>query len=186
MLQVLLSASSLAIKVTQSKIVNLFVVQFPHLQEEVGIPAPEETRRIARTQPPPREAVPLRRDPELAGTLRRSRRRLCSPRRAAPPSLRPGSAARRPPLSSGAPPPARPESRGPRDARPPGLAARPLAPPPSLWPRPSPRPWRARLPALSQGRRGGCGPELGEASCGRRARETPLLGSAVSPWPAQE
>lgn len=32
MLQVLLSASSLAIKVTQSKIVNLFVVQFPHLQ----------------------------------------------------------------------------------------------------------------------------------------------------------
>ena len=32
MLQVLLSASSRDIKVTQSKTVNLFVVQFPHLQ----------------------------------------------------------------------------------------------------------------------------------------------------------
>lgn len=54
-----------------------------YLQGEVGTPAPEETRCIARPPPPPqpREAVPLRRYPELAGALRR--RRPCSPRSAA-------------------------------------------------------------------------------------------------------
>lgn len=132
-------------------------------------------KRPGRRRPPRAAASPGHRRrcgrlPRLAeGRIRRGPRASS----AALSSPRPGSAARRPPLSSAAPPLARPASRGPLGR----AAARTGCP--SCWLRPQPRP-----PAPgTRGAAVGWGPWLGEASC--RAGRAPGFCS-FSPLPAQK
>lgn len=139
-------------------------------RERSGHRHPGETRCIARPPPPPqpREAVPLRRYPELAGPLRR--RRPCSPRSAA---LRCAGA----PLPGDRHCQAEPRPLRARRAAALGTRGRPdwL---PGRWLRPLPK--AAPLPAsvaraaagsLPGGAAEGAVPSWAEASCGRRARE---------------